>query len=672
MNLFNSKLQKMRLTPRLILIYGVTFLMIVVMIVSMINFSVRNIITDNIERELMNSSYLMNSLIQTAADTSIKNHLRTTSENSLETAEFYYGQYLEGVLSEEQAKEKVLSSVKPLQIGTTGYIYLMDSQGLLVYHPYEELENTNISEYQFAQTQMKEKSGYVEYMWQNPDDIEERAKVLYMSYFEPWDWIISASSYKSEFSDLVNLSDFEEKVTSIKFGDEGYPILLDDTGTFLVHPSLKGRNMIEENDPQRSIIEEVLEKRNGILEYDWKNPNDKKSRRKFVVYSEIKEFKWIIASSAYKDDFYEVLNELTEIIAVASGIGLFVLILLTVKISAMVIKPLKKLEETVLEGVKGDLSVRVEITGDDEVNQLGGHFNQFIETLETKNIILEEEISKRKVSAEELEHLNKNLERVIDERTEELYIVQGELVQRERLLAINKLIKDIAHGMNTPLGNSITATSFLEKIVKHLNGLYSDNNLSKQNFEKFFEDFDESYTVLVKGLKKSASLINMFKLITRDSATLQSEEFNVHNEIEKTIALLKHDNIQIVLYCNDKLTLNSFPRVMNLIISNLVANALLHGYQADAKGRISIIVSEKGNGLEIIIDDDGNGMEETELEKVFNPFYTTRPGENIGLGLSVVYHSIHSIMMGSIKLRNKSKGGLEIIIEIPNIQTASN
>ena len=60
----------------------------------------------------------------------------------------------------------------------------------------------------FIQAQIKRKEGYLEYNWKNPEENTERPKALYMTYFQPWDWIISVSSYKSEFSKLIDVKDF--------------------------------------------------------------------------------------------------------------------------------------------------------------------------------------------------------------------------------------------------------------------------------------------------------------------------------------------------------------------------------------------------------------------------------------------------------------------------------
>ena len=113
------------------------------------------------------------------------------------------------------------------------------------------------------------------------------------------------------------------------------------------------------------------------------------------VYSEIEECGWIVSYTAYKEDFYGPINDATKIIAVAMIFGLIVMVIVTINISKMVIKPIKNFEETVLQGVNGDLSVRVEIDGDDEINQLGEHFNKFVESLESQNNKLKIKLAKR-------------------------------------------------------------------------------------------------------------------------------------------------------------------------------------------------------------------------------------------------------------------------------------
>ena len=59
------------------------------------------------------------------------------------------------------------------------------------------------------------KNGYIEYMWKNPGETEERAKAGYLSWYEPWDLIIWVSAYRSEFAGLVDSSDIGAKLNGI-------------------------------------------------------------------------------------------------------------------------------------------------------------------------------------------------------------------------------------------------------------------------------------------------------------------------------------------------------------------------------------------------------------------------------------------------------------------------
>lgn len=666
MNYIHYKLNELKLKPRLIITYtSLVFIVLAITTIAMY-YNVQKIITSNIESELKNSSELINVMIKTSVDTAIKNHLGTTSEVSLEITEHYYELYKNGELTEEEAKKRAIESMMPLEIGSTGYIYILDSEGTLVYHPFEELEKTNISNYEFVKIQMDKKEGYIEYQWRNPDDDIEKPKSLSMTYFEDWDWIISASSYKEEFYELIDVEDFEKQVLGITFGNDGYPIILDEEGTFLVHPSLKGRNMIKENGPQGLIIGEVVKNKNGIIEYDWKNPNDERDRKKLTVYSELPEYNWIIASTSYKDDFYQPLNSITQRILIIFLGALFLLVIVTIKVSDMIIRPIKKLEKTVLEGVNGNLKVRVEMKGKDEIAQLGDHFNNFMHSLEINNEKLVEEIDMRGKISDELKELNENLEDIIKVRTLELEKAQKEIIEVEKLSSINKLIKNIAHNINTPLGVCITSATYLNSEVKSLETSYANHSIGKKDVEEFFENANGSYELLISGLKRSAELVNMFKLLTREQNSFKKNIFNVKKEIENTINRMEAITYSISVQCDEDLEISSYSSVFDLIVSNLIKNSVVHAFSESDGGRIEIIVTKVYDKILLIVKDDGKGIDEKDIPYIFEPFYRAESNiSNMGLGLSIVYNSITHILSGSIEVHSVIGIGSEFKLEIP-------
>ncbi len=86
-------------------------------------------------------------------------------------------------MTEADAKRLAADILLSQSIGITGYLYCLDSRGVLKVHPKESLRDTDISSYGFVQEQIHRKEGYLEYDWKNPDDDEIRPKALYMTYF---------------------------------------------------------------------------------------------------------------------------------------------------------------------------------------------------------------------------------------------------------------------------------------------------------------------------------------------------------------------------------------------------------------------------------------------------------------------------------------------------------
>ena len=104
----------------------------------------------------------------------------------------------------------------------SGAVYqCIDSQGILRVHPKKALRGVNISQYAFAQEQKRRKECYIQFDWKNPGEAHERSKTLPMTHFAPWDWIISASSYRDKISELVNVNDFRNSILSLRFGKNG-------------------------------------------------------------------------------------------------------------------------------------------------------------------------------------------------------------------------------------------------------------------------------------------------------------------------------------------------------------------------------------------------------------------------------------------------------------------
>ena len=144
---------------------------------------VRKAIEKNIESELHNTTTSIYNLVQNSATVSIKNYLRGVAEKNVEILDSFYQDQQKGLISEEEAKERAAKVLLSQTIGHSGYIYCLDSSGIVVVHPQRLVLGSDVSEYSFVKDLLVKKRGYLEYDWQNPDEQAARPKALYMIPF---------------------------------------------------------------------------------------------------------------------------------------------------------------------------------------------------------------------------------------------------------------------------------------------------------------------------------------------------------------------------------------------------------------------------------------------------------------------------------------------------------
>jgi PAS domain S-box-containing protein len=382
-------------------------------------------IEKNIESELNNSTGAIYNMVRTAADVSIKNRLRAIAEKNREIVRSVYGRFEAGDLLRSEAENTIRSILLSQTIGRTGYIYCINDRGIATVHPEPLVQGDNFSHFAFIQEQIRKKEGYIEYQWKNPGDPEPKPKALYMTYFEPLNWIISVSTYREEFSELIHVDDFRKSILPMRFGKSGYSYVIDSVGNAVIHPLVEGANILRNPQIEDGFLREMLRRKNGTMTYDWKNPGEKIPRKKIVKFNYIPEYEWLVASACYMDEMYEPLRNIRNIIFLTALGSLALFTFLTVLISGSITLPLTRLRDYFSRGMAGDFSVRMAHRSRDEVGQLADYFNNFMERLEEYEGNLKGEISDRLQAEEALRQSESKYRQLFEMESDALFLVEN-------------------------------------------------------------------------------------------------------------------------------------------------------------------------------------------------------------------------------------------------------
>ena len=335
-----KRFQDLPLRLKMFYVYSFMVFVVVMMVGLAVYYQVSQTIEHNIENELSNATAAILNMVKTTAKASIKNYLRAVAEKNRDIVAAHYAAVQAGEMTEAQAKATLRKILFSQTIGKTGYIYCVDSSGLAVEHPKPAVAGVNFSEFQFIQEQIRRKEGYLEYEWKNPGETTPRPKALYMTFFKPWDWIISVSTYREEFRELIDISEFKDSILSLNFGKTGYSVCDRQQGGRVVHPVLSGNLWDARDADGLYLVRHQSETKTGKLVYGWRNPGETRFRDKIVIYNYIPDYDWIVASTCYQEEFYAPLKSVRNIVFTTVIVILVLVLPTTFTIAGGITRPL--------------------------------------------------------------------------------------------------------------------------------------------------------------------------------------------------------------------------------------------------------------------------------------------------------------------------------------------
>jgi len=252
----------------------------------------------------------------------------------------------------------------------------------------------------------------------------------------------------------------------------------------------------------------------------------------------------------------------------------------------------------------------------------------------------------------------------------ELMEAKSRLAQTERVKAAGVLIAGIAHELNTPIGNSVLTASTLKDRCVAFESLLT-SGIRRADLSRFVAESAQASELILGNLEKAVALIDRLKRFsTIRHASTDRRSFAILQVVNQVVVgttnLFARSGVNFLVNVSPELTIESYPEVWLEVMINLIENAIVHGFDANAPGNIEIQCHlAEDDVICLSVLDDGYGIKAEHLERIFDPFFTTKMGRNCtGLGLSFVHSFVTDLLCGSISVTSRP-GNTHFMIHVP-------
>lgn len=313
---------------------------------------------------------------------------------------------------------------------------------------------------------------------------------------------------------------------------------------------------------------------------------------------------------------------------------------------------------------EGDLSQRVNNYSRDEIGELGVAFNRMVNDLEKA----QEEIKSSNIA---LAKANDELQLTV----ENLKSTQAQLIQSEKMASLGQLTAGIAHEIQNPLNFVNNFSELSAELIQE----YEASETTNEDKIEIIKDIRSNLEKIAHHGKRADRIVKGMLMHSREQKGEKIPvKINQQLEEDTTIAFhgirAKNSSFQceIVKDFDDKIDkVNIIPQDINRVVINLLNNAFYAvseraNNENEPNWKPTVIVSTKHliDVISIGIEDNGTGISDEVKEKIFNPFFTTKPtGEGTGLGLSICYDIIKS-HGGEIKVQSEYGKGTKFTIDL--------
>jgi signal transduction histidine kinase/CheY-like chemotaxis protein len=627
------------------------------------------------------------------------------------------GKYNEEGACKDSA-DTVRESLRQVRFGATGYLFAFDLDGVeQLFPPDPALEgvsmlglpdNRALVVSDMLRIVGKDGQGFYRYEWAKPDtDGRNHLKISFVKIHRGLNWVIGTGEYLVDYEEMVKNRALK-RLAGVRYAEDGYLFAGDWQGLSLLGPVV-GENMWEVEDKNGlKIVQELVKAAQGgggFVEYHLPPFDNGPSYPKISYVEAIEDWHWYVGAG---ESLQAVLSDIAER-RTAGEKRIFWRVVLIVVVVAVLAAILFWGGRAIAHRTKRDFNAVLGFlheasTKDVELNPAGWEFTEFEDLANAANQMvgqrkearkevdrqqirlteamdalemrvqertreLQNEIIERQHVEDELQRANELLERRVEDRTKDLkaQIVERELMERQfvqaqKMEAVGQLAGGFAHDLN----------NILTVIVGTIGGL--------RNRLKEDEKAQAAIRISEEAIRRAANMTRRLLVFSREADTLP-EVLRISDLLRSIDPLITRALRESTRYKVD-LAADLWPVYADSnLLENAILNVVLNAQDAMPEdGILSVSAVNrcltvedaskfhggcKGDFVEITIADTGSGIPEGMEEKVFEPFFSTKPkGKGTGLGLSMVRTFAHR-SGGFVGIETNPGAGTSIKILLP-------
>ena len=504
----------------------------------------------------------------------------------------------------------------------------------------------------------------------------------------------------------VSLLYLQQIVNAIKVYQTGYGYMISKTGTIITHKrkeEIMNESIFSIADKKgvpglREIGRKMIKGETGFSEVSYKNYVT--GKESWIAYAPVPSSGWSVAVVFPIDEFMADENKLSRNLIEISVAGLLVILMFVMLISRSMTRSLRRLTASVEKFADGDFSLTLPLNrSKDEIGRLNNAFVYMQTALADTIRNLQKATNELTLSQKKLEEYNRDLEKKVNERTAELMqkhqeldaafnnlkAAQAQLVQSEKMASLGQLTAGIAHEIKNPLNfiNNFSELSIdlVQEILQETDKLFDTLGEKEAGYIKdLLQDIQGNMTKIHEHGKRADSIIRGMLLHSRGKSG-ERMPTDINALLAEYVNLGYHGmrasdsgfNIKIESDYDPSLRqMNVIPQDLSRVFLNMINNAFYSTHDKKKDGMdayfpvFRVSTKDLGSKAEIRIWDNGKGIPKPVLEKIFNPFFTTKPaGSGTGLGLSISFDIIVQEHGGHIEVDSQEGEYAEFIITIP-------